>query len=87
MKTVTVTETATVEEYLEDFASNYEENVQDEEKLAELTVYLPQTMLTLHLHQSQRYVNGVDKVMTPIAEKLGIKVDCLPRPIRALLIC
>jgi hypothetical protein len=74
-KTETVTETATVEEYLEDFASNYEENVQDEEKLAELTGLLASSYVNLAPAPKSKVRQWVEKVMTPIAEKLGIKVD------------
>ena len=74
-KTKTVTETATVEEYLEDFANNYEENVQDEEKLAELTGLLASSYVNLAPAPKSKVRQWVDKVMTPIAERLGIKVD------------
>ena len=74
-KTETVTETATVEEYLEDFASNYEENVQDEEKLAELTGLLASSYVNLAPAPKSKVRQWVDKVMTPIAKGLGIKVD------------
>ena len=74
-KTETVTKTATVEEYLEDFASKYEENIQDEEKLAELTGLLASSYVNLAPAPKSKVRQWVEKVMTPIAEKLGIKVD------------
>ena len=74
-KTEKVTETATVEEYLEDFASKYEENIQDEEKLAELTGLLASSYVNLAPAPKSKVRQWVDKVMTPIAKKLGIKVE------------
>lgn len=65
----------TIEEYLEIFSEQYEENMQDEEKVAELAGLLANNYTNLEVKEKGLIKRWVQKIFKPIAKQLGININ------------
>ena len=65
----------TIEKYLEMFSEQYEENMQDEEKVAELAGLLANNYTNLEVKEKSVIKRWIQKVFKPIADKLGINLN------------
>ena len=74
-KEVKTTQDVTIEEYLDKFAENYEENMQNEEKVVELAGLLANNYAKLEVKEKGVIKRWIQKVFKPIAAKLGINLN------------
>ena len=74
-KEVKTTQDVTIEEYLDKFAENYEENMQNEEKVVELAGLLANNYTNLEVKEKGVIKRWIQKVFKPIAAKLGINLN------------
>ena len=74
-KEVKTTQDVTIEEYLDKFAENYEENMQNEEKVVELAGLLANNYANLKVKEKGVIRRWIQKIFKPIAKQLGININ------------